>query len=1129
MLLESVNFTQIFASIVIKWGIDAAVKIGKLLNKHFTKPTCLDEAYRKALRDMAKKHPGIDKEKMWAEYDRYVAKLILFRICKKRGESPTDLLIGFDCEFLDFFESRINQDKAAATYVSSLVIEELLISEGDRKTQAQKQVHILTPTSVGQPTRFFFGREKELDDLARSLRKERFISITGAGGIGKSTLARKFLSQHREEFDEVAWIDYSGDLVRDIVTQTGAELGIKTGSYASRWQQISRLLANSPGNKLFIIDDVDEDHANGDDDKLIEILQVLTGWAGMHILLTSRERDASEVFYPRMLKEFSPEECVLLFYKYLEEPPSQSEVDIVADIVRMMHYHTFAIEVVAKAARTESSLAAYRDRLKDGFSAIDDEVRIGAEKGNAAYLIKALFDIQNRSKKESEVLQALACLPQKALLDKAEIKEWFGFPYNRYSKLYESHWISMETRGIFYLLPIVRDAIRLDFVDGKAPEGIASGFVKYLGTHPDSFFALETDFPELKRHVDYSISVLDAVGTNVLSRNAGFLYAIGIACRTVFRLKDSLVFLELALQFARERYGEESEEAMDSLWDHASTLKEFSDQDSIQEAIGELLKVLNYASVHQGPNSKTVGNLHNDLGLTYLSLEHKASLEEAAKHFKASIDIFDKAGDIQNKSASLNNLANVCLSMGGANHLQEAISFCKQDLKLVVQRYGEESFRLSPTYHTLGFCHMMLGTSADIEKAIHYFKQDIKIAAMHYSGERHPEIATSYNSLAQAYRQRKKRGDLSKAEDLCKKSIGILNEFQDMERDLAIAYDTLGNCYLDKGAKYFKDAKDCFETALAFYEKAYPDGQCGDIPTLYSNTGYLYKKMGGAENMDIAIHYFQKGIETTIKLWGEEDTALAYQYNGLGGAYFEAGMIPESIRVLEKALGIIETNPAENRNLLASIYSTLGNDYVMIGTEESIREAIRYFERDAEITREDYGEDYADLAISYSNIALAYQSLPGRENQEKAASYLKDAIILIQDDADMARSVGLYSLQLAEVYENLGQKDLVDTQYKKAIEIFKSIPEEDNYSNLAASYENYAVFLSTGNRVKKTDLEEAEHLMRMAVSLWEDKLGEKAEETINAYKHLISILQHRGEQAKAEIAAYQKKIQAKGD
>jgi ankyrin repeat protein len=68
---------------------------------------------------------------------------------------------------------------------------------------------------IKEPVKSFTGREKELNELHKlvKLKRERTIisqvaTVSGAGGIGKSVLARKYAYIHREDFDNnIAWMN----------------------------------------------------------------------------------------------------------------------------------------------------------------------------------------------------------------------------------------------------------------------------------------------------------------------------------------------------------------------------------------------------------------------------------------------------------------------------------------------------------------------------------------------------------------------------------------------------------------------------------------------------------------------------------------------------------------------------------------------------------------------------------------------------------------------------------------------------------------------------------------------------------------------------------------------------------
>src|SRR6185503_1218761 len=65
----------------------------------------------------------------------------------------------------------------------------------------------------------FIGRERELAELDPLLQVERLLTLTGAGGSGKTRLAREAASRVGAAFDRVAWIDLAPIATGDLVPQ----------------------------------------------------------------------------------------------------------------------------------------------------------------------------------------------------------------------------------------------------------------------------------------------------------------------------------------------------------------------------------------------------------------------------------------------------------------------------------------------------------------------------------------------------------------------------------------------------------------------------------------------------------------------------------------------------------------------------------------------------------------------------------------------------------------------------------------------------------------------------------------------------------------------------------------------
>ena len=66
----------------------------------------------------------------------------------------------------------------------------------------------LNPVGLPVPLTRFIGRAQELADLVHLLPSTRLITLTGAGGTGKSRLAREVAAASTARFDAIAWADF---------------------------------------------------------------------------------------------------------------------------------------------------------------------------------------------------------------------------------------------------------------------------------------------------------------------------------------------------------------------------------------------------------------------------------------------------------------------------------------------------------------------------------------------------------------------------------------------------------------------------------------------------------------------------------------------------------------------------------------------------------------------------------------------------------------------------------------------------------------------------------------------------------------------------------------------------------
>jgi non-specific serine/threonine protein kinase len=141
----------------------------------------------------------------------------------------------------------------------------------------------------------FVGRQAELVRLSEAIRSTRLLTLTGAGGVGKTRLAMRLASSLVNDFpDGVWWVDLAPLLAPDLVTQTIATvLGTREGPQRSAREALLETLRHRA--LLLVVDNCE--HLITACAELADAL--LREAPGLRLLVTSREalRVSGEVVF----------------------------------------------------------------------------------------------------------------------------------------------------------------------------------------------------------------------------------------------------------------------------------------------------------------------------------------------------------------------------------------------------------------------------------------------------------------------------------------------------------------------------------------------------------------------------------------------------------------------------------------------------------------------------------------------------------------------------------------------------------------------------------------------------------------------------------------------------------------
>ena len=234
------------------------------------------------------------------------------------------------------------------------------------------------PTNLPGPVSELIGRDKELSEIEDLAASHRLVTLTGAGGIGKTRLAMAVALRLLPRFGDGVWVvDFSSVSDPSLVPATiAAAAGADLGGTATR-QHVARVLAVRP---LLLVLDTCE-HVAGVTAAMAE--ELLRAGVAAHVIATSREplRAEGEWIYPVLPLAVPAEDArdddlqqygaVRLFVERARavEPhfaPDPQDAAAIAAICRRLDGIPLAIELAAArtgALSVEQLLAHLHDRF----------------------------------------------------------------------------------------------------------------------------------------------------------------------------------------------------------------------------------------------------------------------------------------------------------------------------------------------------------------------------------------------------------------------------------------------------------------------------------------------------------------------------------------------------------------------------------------------------------------------------------------------------------------------------------------------------------------------------------------------------------------------------------------------
>ena len=645
------------------------------------------------------------------------------------------------------------------------------------------------------------GRNAELSDLKTLFDKsDRILLLNGIGGIGKTTVAKLFVTQNEQHYHHICWIPITEAFPEACISIPSLleNFGLSGTTQQDR-ETLLRLILNQlrnlTGPNLLVLDNACDD--------LTEYRDLLPGQPQWSVLITSRQQFPGLEEY--RLDTLTPDLAAELFTKYYT---GAEESQVLQALLEDIGFHTLTIELLAKTLENSlelNTIAELRSYIKNNKMDADAlKINVTVEHCMEyvqiySHLVNA-FTLARLDGEEIRLLQQFVLLPAVEISGSLFAELWqikkSDRPNlsNNLSALVRKGWLEGKTKNSFRLHQVVAQVIfhcqKPHFDDCKVLVKTIIDRLTLDQTRDnpvDKFQWLE--FGE----VLVSIFDLDIPELAELGDNLGTIY------REFGQYSRARDLLESALVSAKKNFGE----------DHPTVAVRQSNLALVYQNLGEysrardlLESALASDLKNFGEDHPTVAKRQSNLATVYRDLGEYSRARDLLELALAS-DLKNFGEDHPTVAVSQSNLATVYRDLGEYSRARDLLELAlASDLK----NFGEDHPTVAKRQSNLALVYKNLGEYSRARDLLEL----ALVSNLKNFGEDHPTVATRQSNLAIVYSD---LGEYSRARDLLETALASAKRnFGEDHPNVAIYQSNLARVFFGIGER---------EKARTLWQQAY--------------------------------------------------------------------------------------------------------------------------------------------------------------------------------------------------------------------------------------------------------------------------------------------------------------------
>ena len=308
----------------------------------------------------------------------------------------------------------------------------------DEPNLNKKREYKITGT-IAYPDTSFLGRKKELNRIYEIINSNvNKVFLVGMGGIGKSEIAKKYISEHNEDYVIVLWIPFEKSLEQTIINDNKLNIqGLSRVDYSLEsdheymLRKLNVLKQNADKKVLIVIDNFDVT----DDPDLEELIS-----GKYSVIFTTRNHQKNKEIPEVNIEPMQDESELLdLFKLEYKREISNENLEIIKEIIKQLQGHTLSIRLVASAMQSKRISPDKMLELLKKSGETSDKTKGATELIYGR--LKEVFNISTLSEKEIVLLKNLSLISLNGI-DVETFYDWCKFDdYDVIDGLSDRSWV----------------------------------------------------------------------------------------------------------------------------------------------------------------------------------------------------------------------------------------------------------------------------------------------------------------------------------------------------------------------------------------------------------------------------------------------------------------------------------------------------------------------------------------------------------------------------------------------------------------------------------------------------------------------------------------------------------------